>query len=149
MPWPKNRHNLIPCKVRNSRQRSCNGREGLVVCNNRDLEPLALPNGLALGCYQPFPEVSIVSYFFSFPFENDTIRNLLHDSLVGVHFLSLLILTFYCYVNRVIVVPGDYSRASDELKLKDKDRTIKSITIYSLSLTLRLYNEKKKNFFKF
>ncbi len=63
----------------------------------------------------------------------DNIRNLLHDSLVGVHFLSLLILTFYCYVNRVIVVPGDSSRASDELKLKDKDRTIKSITIYLLS----------------
>ena len=29
----------------------------LVVCNNWDLEPLDLLNGLALGCYQPSPEV--------------------------------------------------------------------------------------------
>ena len=35
--------------------------KGLVVCmNNRDLEPLDLQNGLALGCYQPSPEVLIV-----------------------------------------------------------------------------------------
>ncbi len=27
----------------------------LVVCNNWDLEPLDLLNGLALGCYQPSP----------------------------------------------------------------------------------------------
>ena len=32
----------------------------LVVCNNRDLEPLDLQNGLALGCYQPSPEVLII-----------------------------------------------------------------------------------------
>ena len=34
--------------------------KGLVVCNNWDLEPLYLLNGLALGCYQPSPEVLIV-----------------------------------------------------------------------------------------
>ncbi len=34
--------------------------KGLVVCNNWDLEPLDLLNGLALGCYQPSPEVLIV-----------------------------------------------------------------------------------------
>ncbi len=34
--------------------------KGLVVCNNRDLEPLDLQNGLALGCYQLSPEVLIV-----------------------------------------------------------------------------------------
>ena len=34
--------------------------KGLVVCNNRDLEPFDLQNGLALGCYQPSPEVLIV-----------------------------------------------------------------------------------------
>ncbi len=35
----------------------------LVVCNYRDLEPLDLQNGLALGCYQLSPEVLlIVSY---------------------------------------------------------------------------------------
>ena len=32
----------------------------LVVFNNWDLEPLVLLNGLALGCYQPSPEVLIV-----------------------------------------------------------------------------------------
>ncbi len=31
--------------------------KGLVVCNSWDLEPLYLLNGLALGCYQPSPEV--------------------------------------------------------------------------------------------
>ena len=30
--------------------------KGLVVCNDWDQEPLDLPNGLALGCYQPSPE---------------------------------------------------------------------------------------------
>ncbi len=34
--------------------------KGLVVCNNGDLEPLDLQNGLALGCYQSSPEVLIV-----------------------------------------------------------------------------------------
>ena len=29
----------------------------LVVCNGWDLEPLDLLNSLALGCYQPSPEV--------------------------------------------------------------------------------------------
>ena len=31
--------------------------KGLVVCINWDLKPLDLLNSLALGCYQPFPEV--------------------------------------------------------------------------------------------
>ncbi len=35
---------------------------GLVVCNNWDLEPLYLLNGVALCCYQPSPEVLIVYY---------------------------------------------------------------------------------------
>ena len=34
--------------------------KGLVVCYNRDIEPLDLQHGLALGCYQPSPEVLIV-----------------------------------------------------------------------------------------
>ena len=33
----------------------------LVSCNSWDIEPLVLENGLALGCYQPSPEVLIVS----------------------------------------------------------------------------------------
>ena len=32
----------------------------LVVCTNRDIEPLDLQNGLDLGCYQPYSEVLIV-----------------------------------------------------------------------------------------
>ncbi len=32
----------------------------LVVCNNWDLEPLDLLNGLAIGSYQPSPEVLFV-----------------------------------------------------------------------------------------
>ena len=39
--------------------------KGLVVCNNWDLEPLDLLNGLALGCYQPSPEVWIVSLAYT------------------------------------------------------------------------------------
>ena len=35
----------------------------LVVCNDWDLEPLDLLNGLALGCYQPSPEVLIIYYY--------------------------------------------------------------------------------------
>ncbi len=34
----------------------------LVVCNSWDLEPLYLLNGLALGCYQPFPEECMNAY---------------------------------------------------------------------------------------
>ncbi len=34
--------------------------KGLVVGNNWNLESLELVNGLALGCYQPSPEVLIV-----------------------------------------------------------------------------------------
>ncbi len=34
--------------------------KGLVVCNNSDLKPLGLQNGLALGCYQTSPEDLIV-----------------------------------------------------------------------------------------
>ncbi len=34
--------------------------KGLVVCSYWDLKPLDLLNGLALGCYQPCPEVLII-----------------------------------------------------------------------------------------
>ena len=34
--------------------------KGLVVCNNWDLEPLDLLNGLALGCHQLSPEILII-----------------------------------------------------------------------------------------
>ena len=58
MPWPKkgatqyHAHVGLPDKGR--------AIKGFVVCNNRDLEPLDLQNGLSLGCYQPSPEVLIV-----------------------------------------------------------------------------------------
>ena len=58
MPWPKtgvtqyNAQLGLPDKGR--------AIKGLVVCNNWDLEPLDLLNGLTLGCYKPSPEVLIV-----------------------------------------------------------------------------------------
>ena len=55
-----NRRNSVPCIVRTSRQGSCNQRVG---CLQYDLEPLDLLNGLAVGCYQPSPEVFFVLVF--------------------------------------------------------------------------------------
>ena len=58
MPWPKTGSTKyhaqlgLPDKGR--------AIKGLVVCNNWDLEPWDLLNGLALGCYKPSPEVLIV-----------------------------------------------------------------------------------------
>ncbi len=58
MPWPKtgatqyNAQLELPGKGR--------AIKGLEVCNNWDLDPLDLLNGLALDCYQPSPEVLIV-----------------------------------------------------------------------------------------
>ncbi len=55
MPWPKTGATQyhaqlgLPDKGR--------AIKGLVVCNSWDLEPWDLPNGLALVCYQPYPEV--------------------------------------------------------------------------------------------
>ena len=55
MPWPKtgatkyHAHLGLPEKGR--------AVKWLAVSNTRDLEPLDLLNGLALGCYQPSPEI--------------------------------------------------------------------------------------------
>ena len=53
-----NRCNSVQCTVRTPNK----GRaiKGLVVCNNWDLETLDLLNVLALGFYEPSPEVFIV-----------------------------------------------------------------------------------------
>ncbi len=40
--------------------------KGLAVCNDWDLEPLVLLNGLALGCYQPTLVVLIVYVHYYF-----------------------------------------------------------------------------------
>ena len=59
MPWPKtgathfNAQLGLPDKGLPIKE--------LVVCNNWDLEPLELINGLALGCYQPSPESYMVT----------------------------------------------------------------------------------------
>ncbi len=53
-----NRRNSVPCTVRTSRQRLAI--KVLFVCNSWDLEPLDLLIGLALGCYQPSPEVLFI-----------------------------------------------------------------------------------------
>ena len=54
MPWPQTGATQqlgLPDKGR--------AIKGLVVCINRDLEPLDLQNGLVLGFYQLSPEVLI------------------------------------------------------------------------------------------
>ena len=61
MPWPKRgatRYHAqlgLPDKGR--------AIKGLFVCYNWDLEPLDLLNGLALGCYQPSPEI-LIEYLY-------------------------------------------------------------------------------------
>ncbi len=52
-----NRHNSVPCTVQLEIPDKDRAIKGLFVCNNWDLEPLDLLNGLALGCYQPSLEV--------------------------------------------------------------------------------------------
>ena len=58
MPWPKTGATQYHAQLGISDK----GRafKGLVVCNNWDLEPSDMQNCLALGCYQPSPEVLIV-----------------------------------------------------------------------------------------
>ncbi len=52
-----NRRNSVPCTAQLGLPDKCRAIKGLVVCNNWDLEPWDLPNGLALVCYQLSPEV--------------------------------------------------------------------------------------------
>ncbi len=58
MPWPKTGAPQYHAQVRLPNK----GRaiKELVVCNNWDIERLDLLNSVALGCYQPSPEVLIV-----------------------------------------------------------------------------------------
>ncbi len=58
MPWPQTGATQYYAQLRLPDK----GRaiKGLVVCNDWDLELLELLNTLALGCYQPSLEVSIV-----------------------------------------------------------------------------------------
>ena len=65
--------------------------KGLVVCNNWDLEPLDLLNGLLLGCYRCCPEVLIV--FFS-------IKKILFFTLFTV--LIIMTFTYFCQ-NKIMV----------------------------------------------
>ncbi len=81
-----------PCTVRTSRQRSCN--KGLVVCNNWDIEPLELLNGPALNCYQPSPEVLIVSIVFVGVF----MANLTQITAFFKHFTCFYLKGFTIYV---------------------------------------------------
>ena len=55
MPWPKTGATQYHARLGLS-DKGCTIK-GLVVCNSWDLEPWDPPNGLALGCYQPSPEV--------------------------------------------------------------------------------------------
>ncbi len=56
MPWPQTGATQYHAQLGLPKDKS-RAIKGLVVCNNRDLEPLDLQNGLAIGCYQPSPEV--------------------------------------------------------------------------------------------
>ena len=64
MPWPQTGATHYHAQLRLPYK----GRaiKGLVVCNNWDLEPLDLLNGLALGSYQPFPGVLMVLLLYNF-----------------------------------------------------------------------------------
>ncbi len=55
MSWPQT--NATQYHAQLGLQDKSRAFKGLVVCNSWDLEPLELVNGLALGCYQPLPEV--------------------------------------------------------------------------------------------
>ena len=58
MPWPQTGPTQYHAQLGlPDKGRAING---LVVYNKWDLEPLDLPNGLTLCCYQPSPEVLIV-----------------------------------------------------------------------------------------
>ena len=61
MPWPQ--RGTTQCHAQLGLEDKGLAIKGLVVCNNWDLDLLDLLNGLALGCYQPSPEVLIVLYF--------------------------------------------------------------------------------------
>ena len=67
MPWPKRGATQYHAQL--GLPHKSRAIKGLVVCNNWNLEPLDLLNGLALGCYQPSPEVLIVTYH-EFQIEN-------------------------------------------------------------------------------
>ncbi len=60
MPWPKPGATQYHAQLRLP-DKGC-AIKGLVVCNNWDLEPLDILNGLALGCYQSSPEVLIIVF---------------------------------------------------------------------------------------
>ncbi len=58
MPWTKTGETQCPAQLGLlDKGRKING---LIVCNDWDLEPLDLLNGLANGCYQPYSKVIIV-----------------------------------------------------------------------------------------
>ena len=54
MPWPQTGATQYHDHLGLSDK--CRAIMGLVVCDNWDLEPLYLLNGLALECYQPSPD---------------------------------------------------------------------------------------------
>ncbi len=60
-PWPQT--GATQCHAQLGLYGKSRAIRGLVVWNNRELEPLDLQNGLALECYQPSPEVLIVLHY--------------------------------------------------------------------------------------
>ncbi len=58
----------------------------LVVCNSWDLEAWGLLNGLALGCYQPSPEVWIVKLIICIVFCSNNYNTF--NPVAATHFFS-------------------------------------------------------------
>ncbi len=58
MPWPQTGATQYHAQIGLPDEDREN--KGFIVCNNRDLEPLELQNGLALGCYHPSHDVLFV-----------------------------------------------------------------------------------------
>ncbi len=67
--------------------------KGLDVCNNWDLEPLDLLNGLALGCYQPSPKVLILLYVL-YMFSGSNYKILLVNKLYMIKQIKLCTANF-------------------------------------------------------
>ncbi len=102
----------------------CRVIKGLVVCNNRDLRPLDLPNGLALGCYQPSPELLYyhfincnLSFFYVQIFQSTYIKFRSFKICLCIYlltnhiFMGVTITLFYLFIfltflmNKNIILP--------------------------------------------
>ncbi len=93
-----NRRNSVPCTVSTSRQRSCNQR--VVVCNNWDLEPLDLLNGLAPKFLSTIPwgiNRIISCYLRTIMYENKAVGNINKKQWIFKVFYKIDIKAWKCW----------------------------------------------------